>query len=74
MIEIAASGEAYEHREINNNGFIRFEDSLADGLTKPNKQAGIQNILAAENHVPVVAQWILRKGTRKLYEQRDTYY
>ena len=60
IIDSVASRGVYENKEIDNIGLIRSEDNVADGVTKPNKQAAIHNILATGMHVPTIAQWILR--------------
>ena len=60
MLDIHSARQAYRAHEISNIGFVRSNNNLADGLTKPKKQKAIFDLLQNAIHTPVCEQWILR--------------
>ena len=60
MLDIHATRAAYQAEEISNIGFVRSNDNIADGLTKPKMQYELLNMLREGSHKVKCEQWILR--------------
>ena len=61
LIEIHATRSAYQAKEISNIKFVRTNDNVADGLTKPKAQMAILDIFRTGRHEINGEQWILRE-------------
>ena len=66
MLDIHATKQAYQSREISNIGFVRSENNLADGLTKEKKQRALFDAMVTGKHEIVCEQWIIRPETPML--------
>lgn len=60
MLDIAAAREGFRDRVILDIGFVRSNDNLADGLTKPMQQAALQRVLKSGNLQTRAEQWVIR--------------
>ena len=60
MIDIAAACEGFQKHDINDIGFVRSAENIADGLTKPMKQTALRDMLLTGTFRVNVEQWIIR--------------
>lgn len=60
MIDVQAGREAYHERKIDDMGWVRSENNLADGLTKLNKPELIQRTMKTGRLDIIADQWVIR--------------
>lgn len=60
MIDLQACREAYRERSIENVGWVKSANNVADGFTKLNKAELIQRIMRTGTIQTIAYQWVLR--------------
>ena len=77
MVDIYSARQSYQAREISNIGFVRSENNIADGLTKPKMQSALLNLLHTGRHQVKCEQWIIRPQRHfklSLRTTKELYY
>lgn len=60
MLDIAAAREGFRDKIISDIVFVRTNQNIADGLTKPKLQAALQRVLSSGILSSKPEQWIIR--------------
>lgn len=60
ILAIAVSKDGYWKHDILNNGFVRAENNLADGLTNEMQRDTLRNVLDSGTNTVKVDLWIVR--------------
>lgn len=63
MIDIQAGIEAYHDQKIDDMGWVKSENNLADGLTKVNKCDLIQRTMRTGKLEIIAEKWVIRQKT-----------
>jgi len=66
MIDVAASHDAYNKREISNGGLFTSEHNIADGLTKPGLCSALDEVLRTGVDRNPIQQWIVRSQSTSM--------
>lgn len=62
MLDIAAAREGYRSGLISDIGFVRFEQNIADALTKKMNCAALRRFYTDSEWCIEPGQWIIQKG------------